>query len=639
MTDLHRGTLKVTKKGQKTMVQVLIDDKPFNLAEGQLSSDLKPVDGLEVEFLRVGGQPQQIRAVGQNFVTPGMAKPSPAVQDRRAQRSAQNQPKQAGPRFPQTQTQAPGEQAIHDGPDRDFHNPYNFIPAPPRKTDDPDLGDCPPVPHDTFDPKRYSGRIRVRMIVKTPLLVPDSDLANVREDSNGHKTFRLRVDENGLPSIPASSVRGMLRSAYEAVTNSRFGRFSRTHRNRLAFRMDARDSLRLIPARIENGQIRLLIGTSHIGNEGRPNGPMYAAWLPRYKQGQLDALRFPDDSLPQHRDAVTCWVVEKSHRSGRFSFWGVRNIFRRGQVTGIPDLECVQVDGYVCITNANIKGKHDERVFFIYQAPPTIFQLTDAQRVAWRELIANYQETHEEDLRRRRSRQQDYDQYLGPEPGRTAWSRQVYTFEDRDLAEGTLCYVRLNADRTDVEALFPVMITRELYSASPWRLLHSTLHPAASIDDLSPADRVFGWVAPMRTRPPRETKEIVSPFGVVCASGPSCVNRNVWSRSRRLPVLVFRWRSSRHRNRSRDVSTSPSHETAKRKEMGWERSRQGIQRTKLCAVVKSTRTSMTFLVLTGKTPQKTALSRRARPGTRSTDGLESTRKSNVTTRIGRSLAG
>ena len=221
------------------MVQVLIEGKPFNLEQGQLSSNLTPTDGLEVAFLRVGGQPQQVRPVGQDFVPPRTAQPSRAVHKHSAKESAQHHSEPAVPRSPQMQTQASGQHAIQDERPRDFHNPYNFIPAPPRKsdrTDHPDLGDGPPVPHDAFDPERYSGRIRVRMIVKTPILVPDTDPANVQEDNNGHKTFRLRVDESGLPSIPASSVRGMLRSAYEAITNSRFGRFSSGHKTKIQYR-------------------------------------------------------------------------------------------------------------------------------------------------------------------------------------------------------------------------------------------------------------------------------------------------------------------------------------------------------------------------------------------------------------------
>lgn len=495
MSELKSGTLKVTKKGKKSMIQVLINGKPFNLSEGELSSNLTPSDGLEVEFQTVNGQPKKVRAVGQNFVPQGMAKPSQGMNKRTSDQVHQSRSKSEGKSSTQLRNQDVQQKSSQDKIPPDFHNPYNFIPAPPRNTTHPELGDHLPFPHDTFDPERYSGRIRVRMFVKTPILVPDTDPANVQVDTNGHKSFQLLTDENGSPFIPASSVRGMLRSAFEAITNSRFGRFSRSHQNRLAYRMDARDSLGLIPARIENGQIQLMTGTSDIRDNYRPNDPMYAAWLPRYKNGRLDALCYPDNSLPQHRDAVTCWVVKVSHRSGKFSFWGVRSIFRRGRVTGIKDADCKQIDGFVCITNANINRKHDERVFFFnHESKQFSFTLTDSHRTAWRELIENYQSTHEDDLRRRKSRQLRPDEYIGREPGQTAWSRHVYSAEDRELSEGTLLYVRLNADKSDVESLFPVMISRELYSTSPCGLLHPSLLPAASILELSPADRVFGWV-------------------------------------------------------------------------------------------------------------------------------------------------
>jgi len=72
------------------------------------------------------------------------------------------------------------------------------------------------------------------MTAMTPLLVPDTERA--QESANGHKTFPLRVGADGRPLIPASGVRGMLRSAYEAVTNSRFGRFSKSHEQKLKYR-------------------------------------------------------------------------------------------------------------------------------------------------------------------------------------------------------------------------------------------------------------------------------------------------------------------------------------------------------------------------------------------------------------------
>lgn len=379
---------------------------------------------------------------------------------------------------------------------------------------------------DRFDPTLHTGRIGVRMVAETPLLVPDTE--NVEESPNGHKTFPLRLGVDGKPSIPPSSIRGMLRSAYEAVTNSRFGKFSDELRSRLAFRMDAREGLRLIPARVENGQIQLMTGTSGVDQGGRlgQGDPQYAAWLGRYRNGQLDnrATRYPNGDLPAHGDLVECWLeCFQHHRWDRrqnghvqdFRYWKVRSIIRHGETLGANpgpsnpprrqdrrswhepvDPQLIRVVGWVCITNANINRKHDERVFFSTtgSTAPGPYPLTDEHRAMWRELIQNYQSIHEDDLRRRDRNGQRYDEYLGREPGQTAWSRHVYTESDRELEDGTLCYVRLNDQQSDIEAIFPVMIARELYPASPWDLLPESLRPATSLDELSPADRVFGWV-------------------------------------------------------------------------------------------------------------------------------------------------
>jgi len=153
-----------------------------------------------------------------------------------------------------------------------------------------------------------------------------------------------------------------------------------------------------------------------------------------------------------------------------------------------------KVHGWVCVTNANMNRKHDERVFFSAGVQVPTFRVTDEHRQMWRQLIRNYQCIHKDDLQKRKRAGHHPCDYLGREPGKTAWSRHVYTEGDQELEDGTLCYVRLNNDQTDVNAIFPVMISRELYSSSPWDLLCDSLRPAVSIDQLSPADRVFGWV-------------------------------------------------------------------------------------------------------------------------------------------------
>jgi CRISPR/Cas system CSM-associated protein Csm3 (group 7 of RAMP superfamily) len=87
-----------------------------------------------------------------------------------------------------------------------------------------ELGDARPAGHECYHADRHSGVIKVKMVVETPLLVPDAAGASV--DGNGHKTFPVRLGPDGRPYVPPTSVKGMLRAAYEAVTNSRLAVFA-----------------------------------------------------------------------------------------------------------------------------------------------------------------------------------------------------------------------------------------------------------------------------------------------------------------------------------------------------------------------------------------------------------------------------
>ncbi len=226
---LETGLLVVKKsKGGTPRLQVLVGKTLFSPSLGEVSRSvldrLSEVDGEEVEFERVAGQPKKVREVGGSFLSPQAAGQG-ARRDRRA--------RTGGARPPRSHRRDGSRARARSQQPPDFHNPYNFVPAPPRRTGDPDLGDHRPVKQDAFACQRYTGRMRVRMIAKTPLLVPDTEMVT---ESDGHKTYPLRVGADGRPLIPASSVRGLLRCAYEAVTNSRFGRFDASHRKKLDYR-------------------------------------------------------------------------------------------------------------------------------------------------------------------------------------------------------------------------------------------------------------------------------------------------------------------------------------------------------------------------------------------------------------------
>jgi CRISPR-associated protein (TIGR03986 family) len=514
VTDKKQLRLKYTNaKNKEVECNVSLSDLSAGLhAQMGPDADVTLLNGVEVELDVEQGQARKVRQPGETWSPPAASRPGGGGRPAGSGRTDRGrQPAQRGgapgrgpagqrppPRSAPTATRSAGE----------FHNPYNFIPALPRENvlQDPDLGDGPPVDHDRWQADRYSGVLHVRLTLATPLLLPDAAAAGP-PDRNGHKSYPLRLGVDGRPYLPPTSVKGMLRSAFEAVTNSRLGVFPwredppSGHAARLAYRMPARDGLMLVPARVEGegsqARVMLLPGTSQMEADGRPRGNhMYAAWLRRYHRGQLEPCCYPDGALPQHGDAVTCWLVRVEHRSRKFSFWGVRKIFRRGQVSGKLDSDCIQVDGHVCVTGANINRKHDERVFFVHNQPAPSAPLTPELSGAWQELIRNYQETHAEDLRRRAERGEVPDGYYGDEPGRTAWSRHVYEPDAAHLRAGSLCYARVRLDRGRCEllALYPVMISRGLCDASPHQLLPRHLWPAQSLRELSPAERVFGWV-------------------------------------------------------------------------------------------------------------------------------------------------
>lgn len=455
---------------------------PFHPEQLAASLSNRTDDEIEVDLEVVNGRPVRIRPVGEPFPT----------------------------------SQQPEQQWQRDR--GDFHNPYNFVPAPPRHGVTGELGDDAPFGHHVLHPNRFTGVIRVKMTVKTPLLVPDS--ANVDKCPNDHNSFPVRIDAEGKPYIPPTSIKGMLRAAYEAVTNSRLAVFAE-HDRKLAYRMATQEGLSLIPARIENGQLILLTGTSIIGTNG-PEVPTYAAWLPRYFRGGLsrDAVRYPDNQLPAHRDEVECWVELIQHwrwdrRNNRhqkdFQYWRVRQIVPRGQQLGPQPIasrdpgrqngrsyhqpmgQFRRITGFVCITNANIDRKHDERVFFTSSEQPEAIALCEQDRSDWETLIRNYQQEHAEEIRQGRT--------SPPALSNSQWSRQIVGIDRQQIAEaklsnGTLLYAQVQRvdERWQICGLYPVNISRKLHEVSPLSLLPDSLRPAQELQQLSPADRVFGWV-------------------------------------------------------------------------------------------------------------------------------------------------
>lgn len=89
-----------------------------------------------------------------------------------------------------------------------FINPYNFVPAN-NKT----------LVTDDSDREKYTGVLHCVLKTKTPIIIPDAE--HGKKDAGEHYMYPF-MSINNQPFIPASSLRGPVRSVYEAFTNSCF---------------------------------------------------------------------------------------------------------------------------------------------------------------------------------------------------------------------------------------------------------------------------------------------------------------------------------------------------------------------------------------------------------------------------------
>ena len=434
-----------------------------------------------------------------------------------------------------------------------FHNPYTFIPTPPRPCNG-FAGDFNPLvqglDHASLKDDLWTGHIPIKLTAVTPLVLLKDD--GRKRDSTKPQTYDVHS------RIPESSLRGMLRSAYEVVTNSRYSCFR--NKDRLAYRMDTGEATKLIPAIINDGKVCLYPGTSHVTSKGPSGigkkGVPYAAMLSLYSDDNLNALH-DVNYTPKTGDEVWAEILLCQHEvsnSGKknwtqdFLFWKVIKIwktstrpnkpsktgesifpqnrrntnpkFRQSYFSPIEPEVRKMVKGYVMITNKNMRNKHDERIFFNLYSEE--FEVTEKLKEAWRMRIQSYRNAHSDsDFFNRtdmykKSKKPWEELQKNSKTKEYAWSPHQYqdsnhrniwqgdphvrstTHDAIELKDGDMAYARCEIDDTtgtitDVKDIFPVMISRELYENSPEGLLDQSLRPATELEKLSPADRLFGW--------------------------------------------------------------------------------------------------------------------------------------------------
>lgn len=104
-------------------------------------------------------------------------------------------------------------------------NPYNFVPL---KGQEPKRSQWADVrKHDRLAKETFSGQLQLVLQAVTPLLIPshfEEDVDKAPVDTNQgvreKRTYKRFHHRGERPTIPASSIKGMIRSVFEALTNS-----------------------------------------------------------------------------------------------------------------------------------------------------------------------------------------------------------------------------------------------------------------------------------------------------------------------------------------------------------------------------------------------------------------------------------
>jgi CRISPR-associated protein (TIGR03986 family) len=494
----------------------------FNRKAITEGSDAQAVPGRRVRFEADGERARDVRMLDAIVpLAPPQAKPvvptsATVVTGSSARLGAPTQPIQRLRPTP-VGLSAPMPQPASSGRSYRFLNPYNFVrwSRLPQIFDDADtplLARCEPPPHDRY--VGLSGKIVCQLEAVSPLFISDSELLepSQRDKEQGHKTFRFFHYDFGTgeePALPASSLRGMIRSAFEAVTNSCYAHFD--YGAHLTYHLPAAEALKLVPGRVEKDaqgrwQLRLLPGTARIAINDRPHDKLYAARVLRYDAlasgrrklnqpaGRQQAAQAPV-ALNSLKHGDRCYALAKSLQFP--PVWNIRALAAdRSQLPpGEPD-EMI-LEGYLCINNQNIEAKRFERFFFRDSKNATgavVVPLTEAVRAKYKDLIADYQERHKDTIKK-----WEKDGFRPDKPRierkEAAFSRFVIGGSP-EAKDGDLAYAMLSgsAQSPQVEYIVPVAVSRVGYERKVAQLLPRHLWKCEEYDQLCPACRTFGWV-------------------------------------------------------------------------------------------------------------------------------------------------
>ncbi|MDQ1249641.1 MAG: hypothetical protein QG597_4017 [Actinomycetota bacterium] len=376
-----------------------------------------------------------------------------------------------------------------------FFNPYTFVPLGDRDVDE----DGDPPAHDEYAQGRYSGVLDISITAESPLLVLDQAGAVWQND---RATMGTLTSPAGEPYIPGSAIKGMLRSAFEIVTGSRMGVFDGSENIFVRDNVDhARDKRPAVVVEGDKG-LELHVVTS-IERTGIPSVMVPRRLLGKARDRQEVRV---EAVLVQHEwppfkvwRAVKVMSADGTRDLGKDS--GDRGLGIDDSFTPVNPAASATFRGFLQVTGKTAVNKHDERlvVTAVIGGEPAVtiksIPLTERMVTAWRKTIASYLE-----LRSPRGIELPDGVRSGPygknprptAPSPADWRDRIPA--DWELKPGRTLFVELDPKTHSVRMLSPAMVGRRLMPWTPRERVAESHLPAQSLAQLSPADRVFGWV-------------------------------------------------------------------------------------------------------------------------------------------------
>lgn len=439
-----------------------------------------------------------------------------------------------------------------------FHSSVNRIPRLPddaRKTDSANkeaiYQEGIQIYLDHLHTDRLSGYFDLQLIARSPLLIG--------EQTTEEGIHYLQIQEvDGKPFIAPTMIKGLLSTAYERITSSRFRIFDvKTHSAPLTYRTQPDQALSLVPVRctyapsIENTdeqyEFERLDGGGH--NDNKP------AFIPIQDSPALDDSKIIKGkkhtlgSFKLNKDnGKKLAKYFKTHDEVRFEAYRIKNrwiVSKISKVDGSSELILGTYEhskesktqelktahtftGFLYITTPREqlmenttnfgtkrgKRKWSEKIFIQRDQDSNSTNKTFAKKLvcsrstidAYLAILHSYRTEQEiVDSRHKQNKQNTKDKRNTKHNRRKSNKRRdekprksnIFTSgEDKEetFAKGRLAYAIIDTSDS-ISELIPISVGRHAYSHSPLSIAeHDNVCPAKNLNEASAADRLFGFV-------------------------------------------------------------------------------------------------------------------------------------------------